>query len=41
MIEKCDGNRQIEITGVEHIKLELSEMMWGGVDWIYLAQDRD
>jgi hypothetical protein len=26
---------------VENIKIDLREIGWGGVDWIYLAQDRD
>jgi hypothetical protein len=25
----------------ENIKMDLREVGWGGVDWIYLAQDRD
>jgi hypothetical protein len=40
MIEKSDGNRQIERTEVENIKMELSEIVWGGVDWIHVAQGR-
>ena len=28
--------------GEDNIKLDLQEMRWGrGMDWIYLAQDRD
>jgi hypothetical protein len=23
------------------IKMDLEEIVWGGVEWIYLAQDRD
>jgi hypothetical protein len=26
---------------VDNIKMDLGEIGWGGVDWIYLAQDRD
>jgi hypothetical protein len=26
---------------VDNIKMDLREIGWGGVDWIYLAQDRD
>jgi hypothetical protein len=26
---------------VEHIKMDLGEIGWDGVDWIKLAQDRD
>jgi hypothetical protein len=26
---------------VDNIKLDLREIGWDGVDWIYLAQDRD
>jgi hypothetical protein len=25
----------------DNIKMDLREMGWGGIDWIYLAQDRD
>jgi hypothetical protein len=25
----------------EHIKMDLSKVRWGGMDWIDLAQDRD
>jgi hypothetical protein len=26
---------------VDNIKMDLSEIRWGGMDWIDLAQDRD
>jgi hypothetical protein len=26
---------------VDNIKMDLLEIIWGGVDWICLAQDRD
>jgi hypothetical protein len=26
---------------VDNIKLDLREIGWGGMDWIYLAQDKD
>jgi hypothetical protein len=26
---------------VDNIKIDLREIVWGGVDWIDLAQDRD
>jgi hypothetical protein len=26
---------------VDNIKLDLKEIEWGGIDWIYLAEDRD
>jgi hypothetical protein len=26
---------------VDNIKIDLSEIRWTGMDWIYLAQDRD
>jgi hypothetical protein len=26
---------------VDNIKMDLREIEWGGVDWIYLAQDRN
>jgi hypothetical protein len=25
----------------DNIKMDLQEMGWGGMDWIYMAQDRD
>jgi hypothetical protein len=25
----------------ENIKMDLQEVGWGGMDWIYMAQDRD
>jgi hypothetical protein len=26
---------------VDHIKIDLGEIGWNGMDWIHLAQDRD
>jgi hypothetical protein len=26
---------------VDNIKIEVREVEWGGMDWIYLTQDRD
>jgi hypothetical protein len=26
---------------MDNIKMDLREMVWGTVDWIHLAQDRD
>jgi hypothetical protein len=26
---------------VDNIKIDLREIEWGGMDWIYLAQSRD
>jgi hypothetical protein len=26
---------------VDNIKMDLREIIWDGVDWIYMAQDRD
>jgi hypothetical protein len=26
---------------VDNIKMDIREIEWGGMDWIYLAQDRD
>jgi hypothetical protein len=26
---------------VDNIKIDLREIGWDGVDWVYLAQDRD
>jgi hypothetical protein len=25
----------------DNIKMDLREILWGGMDWIYLAEDRD
>jgi hypothetical protein len=26
---------------LDNIKVDLREIKWGGMDWIYLAEDRD
>ena len=39
-----DGNRPLgrhRHTWEENIEMELEEVVWGGTDWIDLAQDRD
>jgi hypothetical protein len=32
---------KIRRTRVDNIKMDLSEIGWGGMDWIHLAQQRD
>jgi hypothetical protein len=31
----------LEDRGIDGIRMDLREIVWGGVDWIQLAQDRD
>jgi hypothetical protein len=33
--------RRLRCRWVDNIKMDLREKGWGGMDWIYLAQDRD
>jgi hypothetical protein len=42
-VVKPDGKRPIRQIRrwVDNIKMDLREIVWGGVDWIVLAQDRD
>jgi hypothetical protein len=35
------GKKRIVYRILANIKMDLREMRWGGVDWIYLVQDRD
>jgi hypothetical protein len=44
MVEKAEGKRPLgrprhRLEGI--IKMDLQGMEWGGLDWIYLIQDRD
>jgi hypothetical protein len=41
---KPEGNRPLRRPGsrrADNIKMDLREIGWGGMDWIYQAQDRD
>ena len=44
LVEKPEGKRPIgrhRHTWEDNIKMDLQEMILGGMDWIELAQDRD
>jgi hypothetical protein len=44
LVGKPEGNRTLRRPRrrwVDNIKTDLLEIVWGGVDWIGLAQDRD
>jgi hypothetical protein len=44
LVGKPEGKRPLERRRrrwVDNIKIELRELGWDGMDWIYLAQDRD
>jgi hypothetical protein len=44
LVRKPEGKRPLGRPGsrwVDNIKIDLREIGWDGVDWIYLAQDRD
>jgi hypothetical protein len=44
LVGKPEGKRPVgrpRRRWVENIKMDLSEIGWGGVDWIGLGQDRD
>jgi hypothetical protein len=44
LIGKLVGNRLLGRTRprwVDNIKMDLRNIIWGGMDWINLAQDRD
>jgi hypothetical protein len=41
---KAEGNKPVGRSGrrrEENIKMDLREIVWSGMDWINLAQDRD
>jgi hypothetical protein len=43
-VGKPEGKRPLERPRrrwVDNIKIDLLEIVWGGVDWIGLARDRD
>jgi hypothetical protein len=44
LVGKPEGKRTLgrpRRRWVDNIKMDLREIGWGGMDWIYLAQDRD
>jgi hypothetical protein len=44
LVGKPEGKRPLRRSRcrwVDNIKMNLLEIVWGGVDWIGLAQDRD
>jgi hypothetical protein len=44
LVGKPEGKRPLgrpRRKWVDNIKMDLLEISWGGVDWVYLAQDRD
>jgi hypothetical protein len=43
-VGKPEGKRQLGIPSprsAENIKMDFREIVWDGMDWIYVAQDRD
>jgi hypothetical protein len=41
---KPEGKRPLgtpKRKGVDNIKMDLKDIVWNGMDWIVLAQDRD
>jgi hypothetical protein len=43
LVEKLEGKRPLgrpRCRWVDNIKIDLVEVVWGGVDWIGVAQDR-
>ena len=44
LVGRCEGKRALgryRCRCEDNIKMYLHEVRWGGMDWIYLAQDRD
>jgi hypothetical protein len=44
MVGKPEGRRPVgrpRCRWVDNIKMDLREIEWGDMDWIYLAQDKD
>jgi hypothetical protein len=44
LVGNPEGNRRLgrpRYRWVDNIKMGLTDIGWGGVDWIYLAQDMD
>jgi hypothetical protein len=43
-VENAEGKRPLgrpRRRWENDIKMDMREMVWGGMDWIYLAQDKD
>jgi hypothetical protein len=44
IVGKSDGKRALRRPRrrwVDDVKMDLGDIIWGGMDWIYLTQDRD
>jgi hypothetical protein len=44
LVGKSEGNRLLgrpRLGWEDNIKMDLKEIVWGGMDWIHLAEDRD
>jgi hypothetical protein len=44
LVENPEGKRPLgrpKRSWMDNIKMDLREIVWGGMDWIDLAQDRD
>jgi hypothetical protein len=44
LVEKPEGKRPLgrpRRRWVDHIKMDLTDIGWGGIDWLNLAPDRD
>jgi hypothetical protein len=44
LVGKPEGKRPLGRTRrrrVDNIKMDVRELVWGGIDWIGVAQDRD
>jgi hypothetical protein len=44
LVGRLEGRRPLErlrLRWEDNIKMDLQEVGWEGVDWIYMAQDRD
>jgi hypothetical protein len=44
LVGKPEGKRPLgrpRTRCVDRIKIDLREILWDGMDWIYLAEDRD
>jgi hypothetical protein len=40
-LRKIDHLEDLGVDKEDNIKIDLQEVLWGGMDWIDLAQDRD